>query len=356
MKERDMIVNKKDPFFMKILPITEIEKSKLIGVMNHKGGVGKSSITDALAHWLVKQGFHVLVWDNDPQCNISQRLRIISDNEYIDRRVDEFYKELPRPYFRSKDLPIGLVYPRTIKKAGKLALMAGSPESEIYAGTAKNALGLQECINRFKDRMDYYRNYFDFIIVDTAPAIHNNALNELTINVADHLVIPMDGCEAILGLNQFMHWAQKIILGKKPGATLVMSKYHPDTCDILRITREAESFFDESKFTEENRNCMYRALKLVLGDYVCDHGIQERRVYRSHNYTGLKGQPKKAYDLLSEELLGKIDENRDAISYWIKQDIKKKLEEMIVPIENGRNRGVDCTFTNVHFASVGEKA
>jgi hypothetical protein len=129
-----------------------------------------------------------------------------------------------------------------------------------------------------------------------------------------------------------------------------MSKYQPDTRDLLQATQSSEFL------SGEERSCMFRAMKFVLGDYVCDHGIQERKVYRSHTYKGLRGIYKRAYDVLSEELLEKMFANMDAIGYWTQRDVQKKLEELIKPIEEGRNRGIDCKFVDIHFALEGEKA
>jgi chromosome partitioning protein len=340
-----------DPFFMKLLPIEFKEKSKVVSVMNHKGGVGKTSLTEFFARWLVKQGNHVLVIDNDPQCNITQRFSILSDFEFVDRRIDEFYKELPRPTFDSKYLPIALLYKDTLKKnSGKLGLIAGSPESEIYAGTARNALGLRECIKRNNKQINQFRDFFDYILIDTAPAIHNNAANELSINAADHLLIPVDGSEAVMGLNQFMHWAQRILIDKKPGATFVLSKYQPDTIDIQKAHINLYTNRPESK------NSMYRAMKYVLGDYVCDQGIQEKKTIKSHSYSGLQGIAKRDYINLCKELVKKIETNEDTLDYWIKIDAKNKLDKLIQPIQISRNKGMTFQYTNFHFAEEGEQA
>lgn len=45
--------------------------TKIITIVNHKGGVGKSLIVIDLAHFLSENGYKVLILDNDPQGNVS---------------------------------------------------------------------------------------------------------------------------------------------------------------------------------------------------------------------------------------------------------------------------------------------
>jgi cellulose biosynthesis protein BcsQ len=57
-----------------------------IALFNHKGGVGKTTLTANIAFALAAQGRSVLLVDSDPQCNLSAYLL---DADFLDRILDE---------------------------------------------------------------------------------------------------------------------------------------------------------------------------------------------------------------------------------------------------------------------------
>jgi cellulose biosynthesis protein BcsQ len=61
-------------------------KAKRIALFNHKGGVGKTTLTVNIADALASQGKRVLLVDTDPQCNLSSYL--IAE-EVLDHWLDE---------------------------------------------------------------------------------------------------------------------------------------------------------------------------------------------------------------------------------------------------------------------------
>jgi cellulose biosynthesis protein BcsQ len=59
--------------------------AKRIAVFNHKGGVGKTTLTVNLAAALAEKGKHVVLLDSDPQCNLTSYL--LQDEE-VDELLD----------------------------------------------------------------------------------------------------------------------------------------------------------------------------------------------------------------------------------------------------------------------------
>ena len=53
------------------MAITKKKNAKRIVLFNHKGGVGKTTLTVNLAYALVEAGKRVLIVDTDPQCSLS---------------------------------------------------------------------------------------------------------------------------------------------------------------------------------------------------------------------------------------------------------------------------------------------
>src|SRR5271167_1913562 len=64
---------------------TKRHSSKRIAIFNHKGGVGKTTLTVNIAAALTSLGKRVLLVDSDPQCNLTSYL---IDADVVDDMLD----------------------------------------------------------------------------------------------------------------------------------------------------------------------------------------------------------------------------------------------------------------------------
>jgi len=82
---------------------------KKITLFNHKGGVGKTTLTINLADAVSKMGYRVLIVDADPQCNISS---FYMDEDELDRVMGDIDDN------ESGDTVWGSIRPVVIGKGG----------------------------------------------------------------------------------------------------------------------------------------------------------------------------------------------------------------------------------------------
>jgi len=68
------------------MPPNNPTKTKRIVLFNHKGGVGKTTLTVNLAYALVNAGKRVLLIDTDPQCSMSS---FFLEEKFLDKMLDE---------------------------------------------------------------------------------------------------------------------------------------------------------------------------------------------------------------------------------------------------------------------------
>lgn len=131
---------------------------KTIMIWNRKGGVGKTTITYLLAHYLAAVGRRVLVVDGDPQRNMTSRfVRLYG---------------LDRGLFKSRNIVSVMLEQAQVRdcifgiegaglQPGSLFLLPGSYDlSEVQATTARLAVS---------DVLDPLEDEYEFILIDGGP-------------------------------------------------------------------------------------------------------------------------------------------------------------------------------------------
>lgn len=168
-------------------------------IYNHKGGVGKTTLTVNIAAALAEQGKSVLLVDSDPQCNLTSYL--LSD-DYVDDLLDnsdgpdgQTIWTAVRPLFER----IGdgcLVEP---VKVGRLSLLPGDirlSEYEEFLGESwtdsfRRRLGGLRATSSISDlvlAVNEGKN-FDYVFYDTGPNI--GALNRVLLLDSDYFIVPV---------------------------------------------------------------------------------------------------------------------------------------------------------------------
>lgn len=143
-------------------------KAKIISIVNHKGGVGKTTTTINLGKALALSGFKVLLVDFDSQGNTSQCCGIHNpEAQVIDAMLGK--EELPIQELESNLY----LAPSNIKMAYR--------ELELI-----NSIGNEK---RLKNRLQKVSDQFDFIIIDCPPALNIFTTNALV--ASDLCIIPL---------------------------------------------------------------------------------------------------------------------------------------------------------------------
>jgi chromosome partitioning protein len=321
----------------KLVNITKLDEerrknSKTIAVMNNKGGCGKTTTALALGMYFARTGKNVLFWDNDPQSNLSQRLGL-ADDQHKDRRVNRLFENAG--FSENNQLSLIADFPYLMRmrgiesSPGNIGLMGGSHYSEIAARALRDKLetgygdlGHRDINRFFRDRVDSFKEYYDVIIIDTAPSLEGNALNIMSIKAANEIIYPIDGIEAGLGVKTILTWMESQIkyLDVKPNGLFAMVKYQEDTKRIGLENPEARV-----------RNSVYRIMKESFGSFVCDTGVKESRQVR-FTLPGFGG--KTSYTDLCEEIDQKISQNSrpSLFEYAAQNGFFKSMEEKLVTL------------------------
>ena len=170
-----------------------------ITIFNHKGGVGKTTLTANIAFALCSLDKSVLLVDSDPQCNLTSYL--LSDDvvdDLLNHSNDPAGQTLwtaVKPVFDNAGLG-KLVAPTMV---GDIALLPGDirlSEFEEFLGDAwadgfKRRLGglratssISELVSRLHEQQP-----FDFVFYDTGPNI--GPLNRVLLLDSDFFIVPV---------------------------------------------------------------------------------------------------------------------------------------------------------------------
>lgn len=144
---------------------------KTISVINQKGGVGKTTTAAAFASVLISNKKRVLVIDMDAQCNLSNYYGIHTTNDLITT-----YDILADKNTSIKDSIIVSEQGDIIPSSSFLATVDGLLLNEI------------DRHSRLRKALKYLNDEYDYIIIDTPPALSTLTINALC--ASDYVIIP----------------------------------------------------------------------------------------------------------------------------------------------------------------------
>lgn len=208
--------------------------SKIIAVTNQKGGVGKTTTAVNLSACLAYKGKRVLVVDCDPQGNATSGFGI--DKESITSSVYECLADAEK----TKDTVMRTKY-------GNLSVIPSSPElsaAEIELASEEN----REYV--LKKALDTIKEEYDYIIIDSPPALGMLSINIMT--ASNSVLVPIQ-CEyyALEGLTQLINSIRNVKKHSNPNLDIegiVATMYDARTNLSGQVLDEVKKYFPDKVY------------------------------------------------------------------------------------------------------------
>ena len=172
---------------------------KVIGIVNKKGGVGKTTTATTLSYLLTKRGYKVALIDFDGQRHSTLLSGVLCP------------EQLP---FTIYDLLKRLVMDEPFPEAGEYVIQTENgvhliPANEKLDNFEKLMSDATFCEYKLKEFVDTIRDSYDYIIIDCMPKMGIPMINVMIC--ADSLIIPLQSeTLAAEGMSAFLRAYHKI--------------------------------------------------------------------------------------------------------------------------------------------------
>ncbi len=249
--------------------------SRIISIVNQKGGVGKTTTAINLATYLAHHGKSVLLIDLDPQANASSGLGID-------------YNTIPRGLYEVMSGHHALVdiIERTLIDTLHLA-----PANQNLAAANIELVSDEDREFKLLNILHEVKNQYDYIIIDSPPSLGILTINGLV--AADEIIIPVQ-CEyySLEGLSQLLNTINLVQQNIKP---------------TLKVLGALMTMYDDKhKLTQGVFDELYRYFPNRIFRTVIPRNVRlaEAPSYgRSILHYDEKSKGAKAYEKLSREII-----------------------------------------------------
>jgi chromosome partitioning protein len=204
---------------------------KILGLVNQKGGVGKTTTAINLAACLALQGIKVLLVDCDPQANCSSGMGFQRD----DNRRSIY------------DVLMGDAPAEQVILPTEIDLLSLLPGSKNLTGANVELATADDRALRLSRALEPIKEDYELVILDCPPA-----LDLLTVNVlaaADTLIVPMQAeYFALEGISELISTLERVRAAYNPSLTIegvLMTMYDDRTNLAQQVTDTLREYFKD---------------------------------------------------------------------------------------------------------------
>lgn len=200
--------------------------SKIISIVNQKGGVGKTTTCVNLAAALTEIGQKVLLCDFDPQANATSGMG-------VDKTVSKgVYSAL------IGEIPANEALVHT--RYGDVL-----PSNKALAGAGVELIGMERREFLLREALEPLRSDYDYILIDCPPSLELLTLDALC--AADAILVPVQ-CEyfALEGLSDLMNTVRLVRRSLNPTLELegvLLTMFDGRTNLAMQVAEEVKHYF-----------------------------------------------------------------------------------------------------------------